>query len=96
MNYYFWGASGVCTLLKEDREWSIKFHCFNYWPGLSMKDAFELDSEFKSVKSKKNSSRIQVKRLLKAAAVSLDMTCVQLVKAHGTSFKTTNIDQSKL
>lgn len=58
-----------------------------------MKDAFELDSEFKSIDQvllemftlTKNSGK--VKRLLKVVAVDLDVTCVSFVKAHGTRFQ---------
>ena len=79
--------------MKEDREWLIVIHCSNHRLELSMKDAFELDSEFKSVDQillemftlTRNSGK--VKRLLKAVAVSLDMTCISFIKAHGTRFQ---------
>ena len=79
--------------MKEGREWLIVVHYSNHWLELSMKDAFELDSKFKSVDQillemftlARNSSK--VKRLLKAVGVGLDLTCVSLIKAHGTRFQ---------
>ena len=79
--------------MKEDREWLIVVHCSNHWLELSMEDAFELDSEFKSVDQillemftlTGNSGK--VKKLLKAVAVGLDVTYVSFIKAHGTRFQ---------
>ena len=66
--------------MKEGREWLIVVHYSNHWLELSMKDAFELDSKFKSVDQillemftlARNSGK--VKRLLKAVVVGLDVT----------------------
>ena len=79
--------------MKEGREWLIVVHCSNHRLELSVKDAFELDSEFKSVDQilvemftlTRNSGK--VKRSLKAIAVGLDVTCVSFIKSHGTRFQ---------
>ena len=83
-------------MLKEDREWLIVVQCPNHRLELSMKDAFELDLEFKSVEQilfemftlTRNSGK--VKRLLKAVAVGLDVICVSFIKAHGIRFQNYN------
>ena len=78
--------------MKEDREWLTVVHCSNHRLELSMKDAFELDSEVKSIDQilfemfilTRNSGKM--KRLLKAVVMGLDVICVSFIKAHGTRF----------
>ena len=79
--------------MKEGREWLIVVHCSNHRLELSNKDSFELDSKFKSVDQillekftlTRNSGK--VKRLLKAVAVGLAVTCVSFIKANGRRFQ---------